>query len=370
MITHYNLDIDVNQNRTLERINVKQFENGSRIIRIFLYDNGEQVELGTSPINSTIDTDGVNHIAYLNASVDGTVTEYERQCSISNDVIEVPVNSNLTTLSGFEHCEVKILGKNSRVLYTATFYLNVEPSVATTDSAAVLKTTELASTLSSLDARVTTNEEDIAELQSSGGGGGGSSTEVLEKLGESEYTTEEYIDLAKTTVTTAITSSETRIKSDAADKKQEILSRISTAEDDIEDFIDATETVILNKLGTSSSTTEEFITAAKTSVNSSVDTAKTALSSQMSSSLASVEGYVSSAKTTLLNELTAMKIENEEQHLNILEEIKAAKKEIMRVFSGLADELATGDGSIGCRAVQITSGAESESFGGTATHLY
>lgn len=153
-IIYYNLHLDFMENRTLQTIKIKQFEYLSRVIRLNLYDNGQ-------PVNFS----GLEQ-AWLYASVSGTVTAYTERCTVNggSNIIEVKLSESLTTLSGEEHCEVKIFDGNSFILYTATFYLDVEPSVATSESPETLATTELAAVLKDHENRIT-------KLENNSGGG-------------------------------------------------------------------------------------------------------------------------------------------------------------------------------------------------------
>lgn len=151
------LHLDFKENRSLQTIKIKQFEDQYRQIRIFLCDNGLPVTFSGT------------ETATINASVNGTVTTYDAECFVEDDHIDVPLYATLTTLAGKERCEVKITNPQWCVIYTATFILDVEPSVATSESAAVLKTTELASVLADHESR-------IAKLEASSGGLGVLST--------------------------------------------------------------------------------------------------------------------------------------------------------------------------------------------------
>ena len=151
------LELDFAQNRTLQSINVKQFENQGRELLLYLYNNGQPVSFSNWDI------------ATINASVDGVVTTYNENCTIyyNSNCIEVPLYESLTTLSGTEHCEVKIKNGDN-VTYTATFNLNVEPSVATSESAAALQTTELASVLADHENRITALENNSGGVNTIG----------------------------------------------------------------------------------------------------------------------------------------------------------------------------------------------------------
>lgn len=147
------VDVDLAKGKSLEVLYVKQFEHDVKKIQVNLYYNGEEVIVPTT-----------GNSARLNASVDGTVTAYQKTAYIPNsndeNYVWFPLYEELTALAGTEHCEIEIYrtstGDN---IYTATFDIIVEPSVATSESPRVVSTTELAGTLNSLDSRVTALEQ-------------------------------------------------------------------------------------------------------------------------------------------------------------------------------------------------------------------
>lgn len=141
--------LDFNENRSLQIVRLKQNENCGRILRIALYNNGERVNLENYSI------------VVVNASVKGVVTAYDFPCSIENNMVNVNICPPLTTLAGTELCEIKLLGSTNAVLYTATFEIKVEPSVASTNSPAVLKSTDLARTLKDHEARIEALEQEL-----------------------------------------------------------------------------------------------------------------------------------------------------------------------------------------------------------------
>lgn len=166
------LTIDLAQNKVLDRINIKQYENGSRAIYINLTYNGEEIELGTGlrSDDANYPLSGQTHAAFVNASVNGVITAYEIPCSISDNKVVVPVNSALSMLSGPEKCEIKILQiNNPRVGYSATFEINVEKSVIDLN-APEYEMTELSTMLSSLTLRMAaieayTTTENLQSIQ-------------------------------------------------------------------------------------------------------------------------------------------------------------------------------------------------------------
>ena len=138
--------IDFDRNRLLSTVNVKQFEDRGRCIRIHLLKNGEPMELLG------------NETLSLSASVDNIVTAFEYSkpgffttftTPGNKNKIEFPVASFLTEIAGRE-----------------------EKSVATSESEKVLKTTDLAKVLQD-------HEDRITALEESGGGGGQIATALV-----------------------------------------------------------------------------------------------------------------------------------------------------------------------------------------------
>lgn len=147
------VDVDLAKGKSLEILYVKQFEHDVKKIQVNLYYNGEEV-IGLTTGNN----------ARINASVNGTVTAYQLTARLPNDndknYIIIPLYEELTSLAGREHCEIEIYNTSTgNNIYTATFDIIVEPSAATAESPRVVSTTELASTLTSLDSRVTALEQ-------------------------------------------------------------------------------------------------------------------------------------------------------------------------------------------------------------------
>lgn len=140
-VIYAELSLDFKENRTLKTVKVKQNDKSGRKLKITLLDNGNEVSLA-----------GLN-IVTINANVGGTVTAYGIECEIKNNKVIVDICPPLTTLSGREHCEIRIVSVNGTV-HTATFDMLVEAATASTDSPRVLKTTELAEKLKEIDARL------------------------------------------------------------------------------------------------------------------------------------------------------------------------------------------------------------------------
>ena len=87
------LALDFSESESRKVVHVKQGDSeGSRMIRIRLYNNGEPVTLTSSDK------------AELYASTGGIATATGEECDIENSKIFVFVDTNLTQIAGREHC--------------------------------------------------------------------------------------------------------------------------------------------------------------------------------------------------------------------------------------------------------------------------
>lgn len=131
------LNLDFNENRSLKIIRLKQNESGTRKIRLTLSQNG-------APITLT----GTETVTY-SASINNIAVVANAGCSVSNNTqIIIPVTSQLTALAGGGTIDVKI-ALNSDVIYTATFRLDVEKSVVSTDTPDIVPTSDFIAELKS-----------------------------------------------------------------------------------------------------------------------------------------------------------------------------------------------------------------------------
>lgn len=363
-IIYTDLELDFTQNRSLKSVKVKQFDNGGKAIRLYLYNNGQAVTL-----NATSDS------VVINASVNKAVTAYDQPCSFYNvsggvaKAIEIPITENLTSLSGVEECEIKITDSTGDTAYTATFEILVEKSTATSESEFVLKTIELAKVLADLDERVTSNTENIEDLLSGGGGGGSSSTAILNKLGSSQYTTEEYIDYAKTEILNKLgTDSEETVKSLINLSGISILNKLGSSESTIEDRlttvqngmnekVTTAQNVVLTKLGTSSTPIDTTLTFLKSNLSSDILDSRNSILTELAIETENI-------KNEVLDEITNVREELETKHDILIYEIQKIKREILSVFSSLADELAVGNGTVSGQSALVMQGAISQPYVG------
>lgn len=121
------LALDFCESESRKSVFVKQGDSeGSRLVRIRLFNNGVPVALSAS------DT------AELYASINGVATATGEECDIENNKILVFLDSNVTAIAGREHCEVRIstpvTGETRRHIYTARFDLVVGAAAVTDDT--------------------------------------------------------------------------------------------------------------------------------------------------------------------------------------------------------------------------------------------
>lgn len=121
------LNLDFCENESRKCVFVKQGDSeGSRLVRIRLFNNGVPVTLSSS------DT------AEFFAGINGVATATGEECDIENSKILVFLGSNVTAIAGREHCEVRIstpvTSTTRRHIYTARFDLIVGAAAVTDDT--------------------------------------------------------------------------------------------------------------------------------------------------------------------------------------------------------------------------------------------
>ena len=340
-IIYIDLELDFMQNRTLKTVYAKQHDNGGRALSITLYNNGEQILL-----------DDNSDTAWLNASVNGTVTVYERSCTISNsNAVIVPINEALTTLAGTEHCEIKIKSANGRTIYTATFDLDIEESPANTDSPATLKTTELASALSNHESRLDSLEN-----------GSGAVSDLAARI----TSVENEVD----NVEADLEQTKSDLSASISTAKSDILNRLGTPANQtvsndiaaVSSKIDTAKTTVTTSIGTSETRLSNKLTSVETELSEKIDDTETLLSTDISSAETAVRNKIDSVKSELLTEIENVREEFQDKHDETLYELQKVKNEIVRKITAFADELAAGNGSVAGRAVLAARGAVSTSY--------
>lgn len=298
-VIYTNLSLDFNENYTLKSVKVKQHDNGGRKLRITLFNNGTLV-----PLNAGTD------VATMNASVDGTVTVYNMECTITSNKVVVDISRELTTLSGIERCEVKITSADHSV-HTATFNMIVEPSVTNTDSPSVLKTTELAEVLTEIETKMTELESEQGNI-----------------LGQFENIEENIDDNASqiADLTTSVNLHSSQI-ADLTNDVWEINTMLSSLEESVETAVENAKQDIISDLSTA----------------------------------------ISSAKNDVTSEITSLKEEFREKYEILFDEMINSKKELLRAFERLSDEVDVGNGSIAGQAIIIGQGTITQSIAGEDT---
>ena len=294
------LKLDFSQNKVLDTINVKQFEQNTRDILLYLYYNGQPITL-----NPSVDT------ATINASVNGTVTTFDENCEVYARYVSVPLYASLATLPGDELCEVKISRSTDGteyVIYTATFHINVEPSTATSLTPQVLSTT---ATITSLDNR-------MAALE-----GGSSLDDVLASISTAKTSIEANTDAVEDAIMTKLGNPQTA----------SLESQISSLSGNID--------------------------TAKTSIESNTDSARTYLYNSLNTAkneiLAEIESKNNAVKADLLSEMDL-------KYYDMTNKLSQMKREILKAISTLSDE-ATGNGTVASHSILITNGFISDSYG-------
>lgn len=131
------ISIDFNENRSLKVVRLKQNDAALRHIVVALSHNGVAVQLDSS-----------EETAKVNVSVNGVAVVVNNNCTVYDNKVEFDVTEQMTTLAGEGICDIKIM-KNSFTIYTASFKLLIEPSAVSTDTPAILSTTDLIDTINS-----------------------------------------------------------------------------------------------------------------------------------------------------------------------------------------------------------------------------
>lgn len=124
------MNLDFNENRSLKFIRLKQGENGTRKIRATLSQNGTPITLS-----------GGETVTY-SATVNDTAIVANANCTVNNNAqIIIPITSQLTTLAGHGSIDIKI-SLNNDAIYTATFRLDIEKAVVSSDTPDIVPTSD------------------------------------------------------------------------------------------------------------------------------------------------------------------------------------------------------------------------------------
>lgn len=135
------LQLDFNNNKSLQTVDVAQGDDKGRVIELRLYDNGERTTL--------LGTD----TATLDASINGVIIAEGVSCNVDaqNNVIYVIITDDITAIPGIAHCMVKIKNASNDILHTARFDLNIEPNPAEDGITGVLPASSIVSRLETIE---------------------------------------------------------------------------------------------------------------------------------------------------------------------------------------------------------------------------
>lgn len=123
------VDLDFIFNDSRKAIPIVQGDDGGRVLIVNLYNNGTYVEVDS-------ETDTIT----LSAEVDGIRTVLRKEINIENATgvgtrAVIPITSDLSRLSGVEHCVLRISSSNG-IVHAAAFDLIVLKNPLYTNSAA------------------------------------------------------------------------------------------------------------------------------------------------------------------------------------------------------------------------------------------
>lgn len=126
------LSLDFNTNDSLKTVCIQQGDNGGRVINVKLYNGGERVSISS----------GSGDSALLLASINGIVTALGTPLSITNNMVNIPITSALSSIAGREHCEIRLYTTNGTV-HTAEFDLLVGKAAADSSMPHVIETADI-----------------------------------------------------------------------------------------------------------------------------------------------------------------------------------------------------------------------------------
>ena len=128
--TDFSLDFTIN--RSLYSIPIKQNDTGARVLRISLTHNGTPVALSS----------GSGDSALLYASIGSVATAIGTLLTIIDNKIIIPITSELSAISGIEHCEVRVYNTHG-CIHTARFNLDVGKASADSSMPSVIATADI-----------------------------------------------------------------------------------------------------------------------------------------------------------------------------------------------------------------------------------
>lgn len=167
------ITLDFTQNISLASVNIKQGDDGGRLIRVYLKNNGVSVPVSTANGDT----------ATLYASVNGMITA-DGTAVIINDTtntVDILITSTLSAAAGREHCEIRITSGTGKI-HTARFTILVGAASASADMPEVIKTADIIGRVGDAESDIDALDDRVTALEEGGSGGGGGSGEGTEEL--------------------------------------------------------------------------------------------------------------------------------------------------------------------------------------------
>ncbi len=139
------ITLDFTQNISLASVNIKQGDDGGRLIRVYLKNNGLSVPVSTANGDT----------ATLYASVNGMITA-DGTAAIINDTtntVDILITSTLSAAAGREYCEIRITSGTGKI-HTARFTILVGAASASADMPEVVKTADILDLLDEAESEI------------------------------------------------------------------------------------------------------------------------------------------------------------------------------------------------------------------------
>lgn len=141
----HEIALDFTDNISRRTINVKQGDDGGRLVRVYLKSNGVDVPVSTANGDT----------ASLYASIHGMITALGAPAIINDTThtVDIPISSTLSAAPGREHCELR-LKTGTGYVHTARFDLLVGAASASADMPEVVKTADILDLLDEAESKV------------------------------------------------------------------------------------------------------------------------------------------------------------------------------------------------------------------------
>lgn len=152
----HEIALDFTDNVSRRTINVKQGDDGGRLVRVYLKSNGVDVPVSTASGDT----------ASLYASIHGMITALGAPAIIndSTHTVDIPISSTLSAAPGREHCELR-LKTGTGYVHTARFDLLVGAASASADMPEVIKTADILDLLDEAESRIALLTEKVGYLE-------------------------------------------------------------------------------------------------------------------------------------------------------------------------------------------------------------